>query len=223
MKRNRRAEVGVASSMDSFLDIVTNTLGLLILISVLTVISGRDFQLSLGTPMMTEADKNLTRVCFECRGNRIIPIDEQFCDKEEKKISEADEPIPKALERLKEFNERDVRNKYHRFQFRPQIGTRIADRRTVVVPEVVVKPLDEPVGDTITDLRQPDGDFRTSIAGLNPQKHWLYFIVRPDSFEAFRAARKQAKLLDFQVGWNPKKTQDEIVFSPFGSLGGHVD
>lgn len=63
--------------MDSFLDIVANTLGLLILISAMTVVSSRGIKIDLGRPLMKEAEDGLTMVSAECRGGQLYPLEDE--------------------------------------------------------------------------------------------------------------------------------------------------
>ncbi len=220
MKRARSREDESIVSLDSFMDIVTNTLGLLILVATLTVISSRDMKISLGSPMMSEADEDLTCVFIECRNNRVVPIADDRIDDERNAIIDSEAPIRERILMVRRFNEREVSNEYHRFEFRPKTGTRSADNRTVVVPEVILTPTGPNVGDTVSDMEEPDCKFASQLAELSPDTHWVHFLVREDSFEALRAARALATKMGYQTGWTPKKSSEPIIFSPFGSTVG---
>lgn len=217
MRKTDAQEMSLSTSLDSFLDIITNVLGLLILICAMTIISSRDVQISLGTPIMAEVDDDLDRVCFECRGNRLLPLDDDFRRDEIKEILESDISSSERRERIAALSRASPTNGFHRFEL--ELREIEFLNRTIRGVKMTITPVDEPVGDTLSQLRRPQSELSKRLSKMNPRKHWLYFIVRTDSFEAFRAARKHAKKQGFQVGWTPHKPKKPIVFSPFGSLG----
>ena len=208
--------------MDSFLDIVTNTLGLLVLISALTIITTRDIKINLGTPIIAPAPEGKTRVLFECRGNRIIPVEEDYCEEEVKEILESDASVSRKKQMVEELNDRWITNGYHRFAFRALDLSGF--RRNLVYPALTLHPLGGKTGDNISALRTPTAEYNRRLSELDPDEHWLCFIAREDSFEALRVARKIAKKQGFQVGWDPFPKKLDISFSPFGGgKGGTVD
>lgn len=217
MRKTDSQEMGLSTSLDSFLDIITNVLGLLILICALTIISSRDIQISLGTPIMADVDDDLERVCFECRGNRLLPLDDDFRRDEIKEILNADLSSSERRARIEALNRSSPTNGFHRFELELREIEFVG--RTIRGVKMTVTPVDEPVGDTLSQMRRPQSELSQRLSKMDPRKHWLYFIVRTDSFEAFRAARKHAKKRGFQVGWTPHEPKKPIVFSPFGGLG----
>jgi len=200
--------------MDSFLDIVTNTLGLLILIAALTIITTRDIKISLGTPMMAPAPKAKTRVMFECRGNRIIPIEEDYCEDEMKDIIESEAPVWRRKQMVRELNDRRITDGYYRFAYDALPLRTVSDNREVIYPALTLRPLEGKLGDTISMLRDPQAEYNKRLSDLDPDEHWLCFIARKDSFEALRVARKIARKQGFQVGWDPLQSDTKISFSP---------
>ena len=67
--------------LDSFLDIVTNAIGFLVLVALLVAISSQNMSVLLSTPLLRPPPAGTTRVLFECRGNRILRIDEDAIDR----------------------------------------------------------------------------------------------------------------------------------------------
>ncbi|HUU43716.1 MAG TPA: hypothetical protein VMX57_08045 [Planctomycetota bacterium] len=206
-RRMTRTKTG-AVSLDSFLDIVTNTLGLLILIATLTVISSRDIKIDLGRGVMRPPDEKLERVIFECRGNRVIPVEES---------PPGDDPTGRVQtkEDAEEYNRRNVTNGFHRYEVEPTLA--IYQGRVVMATTTTLQPLDHPVGDRISDLKREDSEFVKRASRLNPKKHWVYFVVREDSFEAFRMARSMLTARKFDVGWQPRPSSLPISFSGVGT------
>ena len=54
--RDRSEDVEL--SLDSFLDIVTNVIGVMVLIAVIAVVSAQNITISLGTPVLYVAQQN---------------------------------------------------------------------------------------------------------------------------------------------------------------------
>ena len=71
-------------------------------------------------------------------------------------------------------------------------------------------PLSEDIGETSSQLAAANSNYRQVLSQFNPNQDYLVFIVRPDSFEAFRAARQQAWDAGYEVGWEPL-TQDAPI------------
>lgn len=71
-------------------------------------------------------------------------------------------------------------------------------------------PISNNVGETTTQINVADSQFKQVLAKYNPQKDYLIFIVRPDSFAAFREARKKAWAAGYEVGWEPHPQSSPI-------------
>ena len=210
MRRARYTQNGISGSLDSLVDIVANSLGILVLVATLSVLGSHGMKIDLGTPIIREAPEGLERIDFECRENRVIPIDFSCVEPDRKAIHDSTASIEERRGMIRRFNERRVSSGFHWFELRERaIGGRLLTNTTL-------KPLDHPVGDTASDLKAPPCEFSRRLADLDPQTHFLTFYVQPDSFEVFRMARKLAKEQDFEVGWRPDDS-DVLVFGPGGS------
>lgn len=71
-------------------------------------------------------------------------------------------------------------------------------------------------GESSEELIEPDSEFKSLLADMNPASDYLAFIVRPDSFEAFRKARQEARKAGFEVGWEPYPEENPIIFGSGG-------
>ena len=65
------------------------------------------------------------------------------------------------------------------------------------------QPISAQIGENSNQLAAAGSQFQQVLSQFNPNKDYLVFIVRPDSFEAFRAAKKQAWDAGYEVGWEP--------------------
>jgi len=75
---------------------------------------------------------------------------------------------------------------------------------------LLFQPKSTDIGETSAQLTAANSAYRQVLARFEPQKDYLIFIVRPDSFEAFRAARKQAWEAGYDVGWEPHPQGEPI-------------
>lgn len=71
-------------------------------------------------------------------------------------------------------------------------------------------------GDEVRRLRDPTSAFQRAIAELDPATQYAVFMVRPDSFAAYRVARTIAEDRGVEVGWEPKEIGEVLGFSVFG-------
>ena len=68
---------------------------------------------------------------------------------------------------------------------------------------LLFQPQSDNIGETTTQLTAADSVYKQVLSRYNPSQDYLVFIVRPDSFEAFRTARKAAWDAGYEVGWEP--------------------
>ena len=78
------------------------------------------------------------------------------------------------------------------------------------------EPIPNRSGEDETQFILPESQFSQIISELNPEEDYLAFIVRPNSFKGFRAAREQAWNQGFEVGWEPHKSELPIQFGSSG-------
>ena len=73
---------------------------------------------------------------------------------------------------------------------------------------------DRGAGDDVAELRRKDADFRRSLAQLDPDRHYLTFLVWGDSFEPYLEARRVAEDAGFAVGWEALGVQHQLEARP---------
>lgn len=209
MARRTRRQMASSGSLDSFLDIVTNSLGLLILVALLSAFSTQGAKISLGTPIMTDAPEGLEVNSFEIRGGRIVPIDFEPFDSDLRAFFSRS--YAEQIAFAEQYNPRGVTNGFHRLELHPgEAGPLGIGGSYALIPQEGVK------GDTVEDLLDPGSDLGRRLAQLDHQKQWLFFFVRSDSFEQLREVRRIVSELGFQVGWTPVRLEDILRFGPGG-------
>ncbi|MEM1368921.1 MAG: hypothetical protein AAGG02_13085 [Cyanobacteria bacterium P01_H01_bin.15] len=227
--RNRRVSTP-QQNLDSFLDILTNTVGVLMFVGLFVALVAVEAGTIVRTPLVSESRK-LARF-FEVSRNQIFPINwleaDGLISQELDKLPDCEEPnIPRffgdlgldfyqeeiekhqqcVVNKLAEFQKIKVQTQHYEVSIVGLDGSRY-DLRTGVV------------GETVENLEQGESNFHELLEDFDPQKEFLAFIVRPDSFEAFRTAREVAWQRNFDVGWEPLPEERPIVFGSSGRAVG---
>jgi len=208
----RRRQRGGGASLDSFLDIVTNVVGGLILIAVVTVLGAGDIKVNLGTPVLHAAPKEAERVVLECRGGRVAKL-----------------PVKAAMDRIEQAlavtrgEQIDVRDFDYLLGSR-DFGDALFRVKVRLNPEagtvfMAYEPRAEEQGEDVATLRRDGSEYRQLLKRLDPRAHYLFFIVREDGFDVFREARALARARGFAVGWHPRPRQEPLLFSEHGRVG----
>jgi len=204
-RRRRRSRPTEGESLDAFLDIVTNSLGLLILVACLNAGASEGLAIELGQPLMREPDPALDRFVFDCRRGRVAPVDPAVTALLEKRLFASGTP---SAARVRQLDAERVRTPWHRYrcvQLDPETGA-----------AAVRLELRAGAGDALADLDDPGGAFRSALDALDPAEDWLLFATGPDSFEVMRAARRIALARGFQVGWWPLDAEEGLGFARGG-------
>jgi hypothetical protein len=213
-------------SLDSFLDIVTNVVGVLVLVAMVTVVSAGNISVPSGATAMTAPQPSAERVLFECAGDEVFFVDEEGNGQRvlsEVRLAGDDwtkvwaptdtpraRPNPRAaLAAL--LAARDVGDATHRVQ------ADALDRGVAWV--YTLRP--EAHGDYAADLDRADSAFQKRLAGLE-RGGFAYFVVHDDSFEVFRKARDIARARGVSIGWHPVEGRAPLRISAIGSLGKRI-
>ena len=185
--------------MDSFLDIMTNVVGIMILVAIVVTMNTRDISFALGIPVLTEPG-DLEPAFFECTSGHVLYQDWELYRKAMKAIREEYERLkgrltPEDFEHL--LKRANIRDGNHVIEFGPGIYYKRTHDRA---------------GDRASELMRAESDFRRALRGLIPTEHYLVFNVHADSFGVFRTARRIARAEGFAVAWNPRQNEERIQF-----------
>lgn len=217
-------------NLDSFLDILTNTVGVLMFIGLFLSLLAVEAGTIIRTPLRAETDKQGR--FFEVRNNQIFYLNDPKLEEEIDQIlitlpncktPEIPENIPSYLyslymQQIEEYEQciktRNIKlenfyydNGNYLISFTDQ-GSLKYDANA------------SSQGEDSKQLKNKNSNFINTLKQLNPEVNYLAFIVRPDSFEAFRAAREKAWSLGFEVGWEPISQDRVLVFGSGGrSIG----
>ncbi len=201
-------------SLDSFLDIVSNVVGVLILVAVVVVLGAGDVSISSGATATRTVKSSAPRVVFELRDERAYFLDEEangqrvvaavkdaYTDRE-----------PSVDDIVAALNGTDVGDATYRVRAEPATDGGIA---------WMYRMRASATGESCAELSQSGSKFLAQLERL-PQGGFVYFIVREDSFELFRCARDVAKRRGLEFGWHPVEGKEPLRFSVGGDLGRRI-
>ena len=230
--RNRRYRKNNALSqnLDSFLDILTNTVGVLMFISLFITVVAVESSTIVQTPLVSQSKKKPH--FFEVNGNRITYIDDDEIDHQiellTKSLPECLVPdVPETadtywyqyyLNRIQEYESCRMEILDSFKVFRGQ--TNYYKVRFYDLDALIYEPIKPEVGESYKQIGKTNSEFTNILSKLDPKTDYLAFIVRPDSFAGFRMARKQAWKAGYNVGWEPMKQDTPIVFGSNGRTVG---
>lgn len=205
MSRSKRKEEVL--QLDSFLDIITNTIGILVVICCMAAININDITYIIRTPFVHQSQK--IPVFFECRSNRCIPIDKEGLHNK----------VDERIQQLYNKNVRLTGTKILSLLEEEEIGNAFYN---VNLPKLflenifVLIPKGEDIGEDKNQIRRSDSNFAKIIKNIDPDKYFIFFLVRPDSFETYRAARKIIWDNNLEIGWEPLTSGKFVSFGTRG-------
>lgn len=215
-------------NLDSFLDILTNTVGVLMFISLFITLVAVQSSTIVRTPLVNQSDKRAN--FFEIRGNRVIYLDNKSATQQiEDFISNLPTCVEPSSSYLDTYSYLDELRSYNNCVAEKiqQLKNFRAETKNYEIELVSLKsmswkysPKSTTRGESGTELAQPNSEYQKILAQLDLQKDYLAFLVRPDSFSTFRQARQIAWKAGFDVGWEPQTPESEIIFGSGGRAVG---
>lgn len=209
----RRHDDAPVLSLDSFLDIVTNVVGVLILVAVVTVLGTGDIGVSAGATALAAPRPTADRALFHCAGGELFFVDEKGNAKRlQSQIGDALREKGLTAEAVTEYlDNHDLGDATHRVRAESGPGGLAWVYR--VRPGVH--------GEDKGRVGQSTSAFQRRLDEL-PAGGFAYFVVDDDSFEVFRAAREVAAARGIAVGWSPQERGKGLRLGAMGSLGKRV-
>lgn len=198
---------GASVNLDSFLDIMTCLVGVLVLIIILTGLDAAQIRVLIPTPMEYETDKR--PIFIEARNNELflIPVGElqQLVDDALRELSrESGGNIEQLLTRMQQL---DLQTSEYRL-----------DLTYFMVGQFGVLARDDVSGYSLQNwASETSADWYGRIlANLNPEEEMLAFLVRDNSFEVFKIARHLAWVSKIDVAYELLSLREPIRFGMLG-------
>lgn len=204
-RRRKKEEVQI--ELDSFLDILTNAIGIIIVITVMAILNSAHMTFIFRTPFVQKTEK--TALLFECRNKRVAFIDKA-------NLHEQLEAYRRQIKK-QGLTELQLRRKLQSEQYKIEDTYYQADLAKFINDDLeVFIPKEDQQGENIHHLGTEDAEFKSLARQIDPQVNFAFFLVRPDSYRVFRKARKILWDLGVQVGWEPLSLGQQIIFGSKG-------
>ncbi|MEL6787678.1 MAG: hypothetical protein AAFO76_09765 [Cyanobacteria bacterium J06607_15] len=208
--RARRRNNSNSQNLDSFLDILTNTVGVLMFISLFATLiatgSSPKTNITIQTPLSSPTEKE--SLWFEIQGNKVSHLNLREVREKELQLTGN---LPNCNRGSGESNYQSCLLSVLGRQSNFRVNTDSYRVRAVDQGvSLLFQPQSDDIGETTTQLTTADSSYQQVLSQYDPSKDYLVFIVRPDSFEAFRTARKLAWDAGYEVGWEPHPQDSPI-------------
>jgi len=204
----RKKAQGASVNLDSFLDIMTCLVGVLVLIIILTGIDASQIKVLIPTPMERSTTKR--PVFIEARNNELhrLPLDELQTIANDTLRSISQESRGQIDIMLQKISEANVGNDAYRLDLSFALVGMFAVRAVEGVP-----------GYPLTNWEQETSSdwFGSILAALDVETDMVTFLVRDDSFDIFKRARHLAWQLGVDVSYELLAVNEPIKFGLQGS------
>jgi hypothetical protein len=229
-RRTVRHNTIPSQNLDSFLDILTNTVGVLMFIGLFVSLLAVEAGTIIRTPLRTQTIK--VGKFFELRNNRIFYINDPYI---EKQVETAVANLPKCYQPdipenipsgMYDFYLAQIR-KYERcvLDRNKELSRFYVSNDDYAVSflengSIKYQPIFAAQGENSQQVQDDNSEFNNILKTLDPNVNFIAFIVRPDSFPLFRTVRAEANSHGFEVGWEPFQQNRLLIFGSGGrSIG----
>lgn len=199
---------GAAVNLDSFLDLMTCMLGILILMILLTGIDASQIKVLVPTPMEHPTDKRVTFI--ECRDNQLFLVS----------LDEINRLANDALKKLVDASKGDQK------RFIESLSTAFVETDSYridlsfsLIGQYALRPKEGVEGYVIENVnKEKDTDwFGQIVSRMNPEEEILTFLVRDDSYNIFKKARAIAWMKQVQASCELLDMNEPLKFGLGGS------
>lgn len=205
--RRRTRRGSAPPSFDSFLDVLTNTIGVLIVVLLFVTLSAADASILVRTPLRQETSKQV--LFFEARGDRVLYVDSD-------KVLNDFERMRARLPSVDIYTLAYIRDRIEGFRTSTDNYRVRIDGILGYTDLSLVYTARPGAGEALGVLGDTSSRYRQVLSREEPDRRYVAFLVRPDGFEAFREARKHAWAQGYQVGWEPMESDREIALGGNG-------
>ena len=173
-------------------------------------------------PNPRPAPEGATEFLFLCKGNRVIPVDRQtIFEATRRKIYRLGRAVwhgssPKKPGRPEEiiFDPRKLKTAFDKTPFMSRlfhIKMRPREELTVMQIELHVR---ENAGETREQIVAGRSAFQSRLYQMKQEKQYAMFVVWPDSFEVYEAARAICDFRKIPAGWRPMPWSVQVFTLP---------
>lgn len=183
------------------MDILTCTVGIMVVVAMFSAIESSDIQFQLFRPIWKEPDEGMRfrQVLVSEEGLRTMDIDAPVAEFV-KLLSESDVTYETMPELADAFNKKRISDEW--FNYSMEVSTTFnfpASTRSWVLI-VNEKSSNRGVDQNPTEIETLR--FLERLRHMDSKETWVRFLVAPESIELFRAARQVALDAGFLTGWD---------------------
>ena len=204
----RRKKRAASVVLDSFLDIMTCILGVMMLIILMTGVDAAQIKVLIPTPL--QHPTSMKPIFVECRNEELflVPVAElrEVAREELRRITQAASGDQMKLLQL--LSEARAETDAYSVDL---IYAPVGQFAIVPKPDVRGYRLENMAAERATDW------FGRILTGMNPEEEMLSFLVRDDSYNVFKRARGLAWAQKVEVSYELMDVEDPIKFGLGGS------
>ncbi|MFQ5751837.1 MAG: hypothetical protein ACE5HI_07555 [bacterium] len=209
-----------ATSLDSLMDILTCSVGVMLFVVVFAVMEARGVSVKMFTPIVKDPPQNSERKIFICNKGviRLFDIDHSV----QKLFGNWKISYKNVPRIVNSANKKNITDGYFDYKLDYDEWTEtdwLSNRTRHRSISLIVNERDGVTGETVDQLDEPSSGFLELIQQFDNEKVWIAFAVDSVSLELFRKAREIAVRHGFATGWDPdtiKFPHEEVV------LGGGI-
>lgn len=190
----------------SFCDILTISISGLFMATIITVFEATKIPELSMTPKAIPTTKSA--MFFECRGDELYFVDKETLDRQIADVLSRLNPNVRSGDIqgfLRVIQEQDIGNEY--FKVVPSY---------LLTAVIALEPRAGVPGISYDTLENLNGKFQKTLSRLDKERYYIAFLVRDDSFNAFRKARFVADKLGYDTGWELLGADEPIKFGSGG-------
>ena len=192
----------------SFCDIVTITTAAMFFAMLITVQQAVKIPIYRPPPKAQITDKH--PVFFECREAQVFFVDMVGLDEKVEQMLTTLTPNMRSGDPtgfIKAISGNEVGNEYYK----------VAPSYLLAMI-MALEPRPGVRGDDKASMEEPGSAFQRRLRKLNAKGEYIVFLVRDDSFDAFRQARDLVEKEGFDTGWEMLEKNEPIKFGTGGSV-----
>jgi hypothetical protein len=187
------------TNLDPLMDILTAAVGIMLVIVLFAILAARGHMITTQVtvrvlaPRLRQPPPGATAKLFLCQGGRLYAF---ALDQAVEKLLAGFDPkdLPGALAKAQTRTLHDVHFHYTLTSVPGNLSM------LLVLVEVIAG-----AGETAQDLHNSQTTFATIVSQLDQRKHWVHFLVDPESFDVFKVAKDLVQNQAFSIGWDPVK------------------
>lgn len=203
-RRKQKRNLFENLDLDSLMDIMTCTVGLMLFIVIFAVLEAHGTRIKMYTPMVRDAPMDYERKLFLCQDGKIVLMD--FLPAMEELFGNWNVTYENVPDIVREAKSKRVEDEFFTYSLDYKEwseGDYWNGRQLYRSISLVVRKRNESVGETIEQLESSSSQIAEIIKVLSNKANWIGFSVDEQSLDVFRLAREICVEHGLTTGWDP--------------------